>query len=99
MGGEVYPATRSHNRRPPLSPPIPPHASNRQHLSQPPTAAPLLNQTRYVIYGEDGWRDATLRALDGMETYNDDARHAFTWVDGIWSCRRVDVEFQGLLRG
>jgi leucyl-tRNA synthetase len=36
-----------------------------------------LTDQWYLTYGEDEWRDATLRALEGMEAYNEDARHAF----------------------
>ncbi|GBF91225.1 hypothetical protein Rsub_03545 [Raphidocelis subcapitata] len=50
-----------------------------------------LTDQWYLTYGEDGWRDATLRALGGMETYNEDARHAFTHTLGWlqqWACSR-----------
>jgi len=58
-----------------------------------------LTDQWYLTYGEDEWRDATVRALQGMETYNEDARHAFTWVlrrvwaggvtfgGWVWMCR------------
>ena len=36
-----------------------------------------LTDQWYLAYGEDAWRDATLRALEGMETYSEDCRHAF----------------------
>jgi leucyl-tRNA synthetase len=36
-----------------------------------------LTDQWYLTYGEEAWRDATARALGGMETFNEDARHAF----------------------
>lgn len=37
-----------------------------------------LTDQWYLAYGEDAWREATLRALKGMETYSEECRHAFT---------------------
>jgi hypothetical protein len=41
----------------------------------PPTTHDL--PPRYLTYGEEEWQEVTKRALDGIETYSEDARHSF----------------------
>lgn len=50
-----------------------------------------LTDQWYLTYGEDAWRAATERALASMETFHDEARHAFSHTLGWlqqWACSR-----------
>jgi len=50
-----------------------------------------LTDQWYITYGEEEWQGLTRRALDGMETYSDEARNSFNHTLGwlkAWGCSR-----------
>jgi len=50
-----------------------------------------LTDQWYLTYGEDEWQALTRRALEGAETYSDEARNAFQHTLGwlkAWACSR-----------